>query len=194
MFRRCMWGLVKIAGLAVFTALGGACAAAPVEPVTLRYSFQDGLEGWDSRAGVLPAGLAWSINQVAEPAFEGRGSIRFSLDATDGEGAVWVQKQFPITIGKDDLVSARISLQARVEAVPAQQPQLVFWARGSAPFDRNSFTGKEPVALTEAWNEYVWTERVQTSGKGLWFAFGIEVPQGGAATVNIDEVVVEVTR
>ena len=187
-------GMVKVIGLGIFAGLGVACGTAPLEPLLLNYSFEEGLAGWDSRASLLPAGLAWSINPVPQPTFEGAGSTRFSLDAAGGEGAIWVQKHIPLTMGKDGLVSARISLYARVEGTPPQEPQLLLWAWGSAPFDRNSFTAKKPVALTEAWNEYSWTGRVQTSGKALWFAFGIEVPQGAAATVYIDKVAVEVTK
>jgi len=179
--------------MGIFLGFGAGCGTT-MEPLLQELSFEGDLDGWESQASLSPEHLKWEIKAVAQPSLDKTGAARFFLDTTEGEGAIWLRKHIPVTISRDEQVNVSVSLHARLEGAPLQQPQLLFWVRNSAPFDRNSFTAKEALALTEAWNEYTFTERVRTSGRHLWFAFGIEAPQGGPTSVYLDNITIEVTE
>jgi hypothetical protein len=71
---------------------------------------------------------------------------------------------------------------------------VLFWARRSAPLDKESFVRKELLIASDAGKEYRFTaEQVSTSGGTVWIALGVEAVQGDPVTVHFGQLDVRVT-
>jgi hypothetical protein len=188
--------LVVVGGSAIL-GLATACNSAPLPPFLATYGFEDGLDGWEGRASLSPKDLEWNIRQESKSSLSKKGAVVFTVDATQGEGVVWLQKSVPISAEnaeKDTEVNVHISFTAWVEETPPPGTQVLFWAKRSAPLDKESFVRQEPLAASDTGREYRFTEEgVSPSGGTVWLAFGVKAVQGAQVTVHFGQVDVRVT-
>ena len=188
--------LLVVGGSAIL-GLATACNSAPLPPFLMTYGFEDGLEGWEGRASLSPKDLEWNIRQESQSSLSKKGAVVFTVDANQGQGAVWIQKSVPIsteTVNKDVEVNVEISFTAWVEGTPPPGTQVLFWAKRSAPLDKESFVQKKPLTASETGREYRFTEElVSTSGGSVWVALGVEAVQDEPVTVHFGQVHVRVT-
>ena len=195
--RSSIFGTLLVVGGSAILGLATACSSEPPPPLLVTYGFEDGLEGWEGRASLSPPDLEWNIQQVSQSSLSKKGAVVFTVDANQGEGAVWVQKSLPISTEnakKDTEVNVQISFTAWVEETPPPGTQVLFWAKRSAPLDKESFVRQEPLAASDTGREYRFTEkRVSTSGGTVWLAFGVKAVQGAQVTVHFGQVDVRVT-
>ena len=195
--RSSIFRTLLVVGGSVVLGLATACNSAPPPPFLVTYGFEDGLEGWEGRASLSPKDLQWNIRQETQSSLSKKGAVVFTVDTNQGEGAVWLQKSVSIStenVKKDTEVNVQISFTVWVEETPPPGTQVLFWAKRSAPLDKESFVRREPLAASDTGREYRFTEeRVSTSGGTLWLAFGVGVVQGAQVTVHFGQVDVRVT-
>ena len=184
-------------GGSTILGLAMACSSASLPPLLTTYGFVDGLEGWEGRASLSPGDSGWSVQQQSQSSLSNKGAVVFTVDANQGQGAVWIQKSVPIsteTVNKDVEVNVEISFTAWVEGTPPPGTQVLFWAKRSAPLDKGSFVQKKPLTASETGREYRFTEElVSTSGGSVWVALGVEAVQDEPVTVHFGQVHVRVT-
>ena len=190
-------GTLLMVGGSTILGLAMACSSASLPPLLVTYGFVDGLEGWEGRASLSPGDSGWSVQQQSQSSLSNKGAVVFTVDANQGQGAVWLQKSVPIsteTVNKDVEVNVEISFTAWVEGTPPPGTQVLFWAKRSAPLDKGSFVQKKPLTASETGREYRFTEElVSTSGGSVWVALGVEAVQDEPLIVHFGQLDVRVT-
>ncbi len=190
-------GSLLVLGGSVVLGVGAACSSEPPAPLLATYGFEEGLEGWESRASLAPGDQGWGVQQESPSSLSNKGAAVFTVDADQGNGAIWLQKTVPISaeeMNKDADVDVEMSFTVWVEETPPTGTQVIFWAKRSAPLDKGSFIRKEPLTSSAAGTKYRFTEsQVSTSGGTVWLALGLETVQGTPLAVHFGDVDVQVT-
>ena len=166
----------------------------PPERVTFDDGFEKGLVNWVQDADlpndpVKPSQpIAASVELSTEQAFEGVRSAKFSMDAVEGDGTLWLEHQFSLLPHQNYRVTLRLALWSNAEAAvtPAQVAAI---ATNERPRREDDFNTAQAANLTIGWKQYAYQFDLTTDATGrIWTAIGINAAQNGPLLNFIDDV------
>jgi hypothetical protein len=173
--------------------LAAACGTAAADVVGPE-SFEAGFGGWvkDSAVvGALP--FAPEIARATAPAHSGAAALTFSARGNNGNGAVWLEKNFGVDAGTYD-VALTFWMWSPVQS--DAEAWNVVGAIGTAdPEAQGDLAIVGRAGIAAGWRSYTLHKALTTrAGEPLWVAFGLGVTSRTDQKYGFDDVTVDISR
>lgn len=128
-----------------------------VAELDLSYSFESGLEAWvPNSADLSGPGATWSIDTSSDVTSVGSGAARFMLDNANGDGKIWLEREFELTAERTYDVQITFDLASAESGSPWR---VLAGAHDASPSSAAQLTVQD---ATTPGNGYEWTERSYT--------------------------------
>jgi hypothetical protein len=175
--------------LALIAVLAVLASATPAAAAGSFFGFERGLRGWerdhqiDCELDPQPCTFNWSIVRSTEQAKGGTTSLKATLDGTNDDGTIWMERQFDIR-GRTT-VQLSFWLWSETEADINTWPVVAYIGR-QIPETETDFTIVGQTDRRAGWSRYTLTRTV--SGRSVWVAFGFGATWESERTYFLDSV------
>jgi hypothetical protein len=181
------WRKGTLALIVALALLGSSPAAAAGGAYF--FGFERGLRGWerdhqiDCEQDPEPCTFNWRIVRSTEQAKGGTTSLKATLDGTNDDGTIWLERQFDIR-GRTT-VEVSFWLWSETEADINTWPVVAYIGRQN-PEHETDFTIVGQTDRKAGWSRYTLTRTV--SGRNVWVAFGFGATWESERTYFLDSV------
>ena len=192
---------MRIAGICISMTLAGLMSGTgclPPAPIEFTDSFDNGLNQWTQGADVPldpnnpGQTVAWSIEVSQDQAHSGHQSARMTLDGSQDDGTIWLQRAFDVSTGQAYTVSVSFWLWSESESFNTLAKAAAY-AGPAAPVGEANFDVSQPANQVAGWRQYSYQFESAGNQTGeLFVALGISVVWETQVTYYIDDVQVEI--
>jgi hypothetical protein len=182
-----------LAGLLAFVASIPPALAAGGQTVHVS-SFERGFRGWTPDHFIaceqeeVPCGFNWSITRSTDRALHGAFSLKATLDGTNDDGSIWVERRFLGPPGSLATIHLSFWLWSPTQADINTWPVLAFLG-GRNPQIEEDFAIIGQTEQARGWTRYSYQKTVKVGDSGVvWAAFGLGATSEFERTYYLDLV------